>query len=311
MRWLAVALILAATTLACEGNGPAPLPAPRYITSFGAWGTDPGEFENPRAIAVGPDSLLYVGDGGNRRIEVFTQHGDFVRQWPVGSPASLIVVAPDSTVYVDLYDPTGHTNYRGLGRYTRTGQFLGAWNFVNAVGGMEADASGNLYIYGRRIYGPDPLHPFVEGPYIWKLNPQQEVIKKWGYPGPRDTTGWSGGPMTWNAEGNLLVLGALDTTAAVFEFTPDGDRVSAWRIPTLQAHLLEDIACDRSGRVFTSSSFRSLVFMFDSRGRLLTEWNELGEHQNPLNMPAGIDVDASGFLYVVDFSRYRVVKFEP
>ena len=117
--------------------------------------------------------------------------------------------------------------------------------------------------------------------------------------------------MTWNTRGNLLVLGAMDSTAAVFEFTPDGESVSAWRITTLEAHITEDIACDHSGRVLITTPYRdSKVFMFDSRGRLLTEWNEVSDHHEPLKTPTGIAVDASGFLYVVDYGHYRVVKYE-
>ena len=304
LKCLSIVLVLGASILGCEDNSPEPVPAPRYITSFGSWGTDEGEFERPQAIAVGPDSMLYIGDSGNSRIDVFTPQGEFERHWPVGSPNSWIVVGPDSSVYVDL-------DGRGIVRYTSNGQFLDTWSFVNVVGGLEIDASGNHYVYGLRVYDPDPLHTFVEGPYFWKFNPQWELMKKWGYPGPRDTTGWSGGRMTWNTNGNLLVLGELDSTTAVFEFTPDGDRVSAWRIPSLESHLLEDIACDHSGRILLTSPFKSLVYMFDSRGRLLTEWNELDEHNEPLSRPAGIAVDGAGFLYVVDFVRNRVVKYEP
>jgi tripartite motif-containing protein 71 len=305
LKWLSIVLFLGATILGCEDSSPEPVPAPRYISSFGTWGNDDGEFEWPRAIAVGPDSLLYVGDTGNKRIEIFTNLGEFVRQWPIAGAPSLIALAPDSSVYVAL-------NYgRNLGRYTNDGQLITPLNFVNVVAGFEVDASGNLYVCGLRVYGPDPFNPFVEGPYFWKFNPQQELIKKWGYPGSRDTTGWSGGRMTWNTKGNLLVLGEIDSTTAVFEFTPDGDPVSIWRIPSIESHLLEDIACDHSGKVLITSPFKSLVYMFDSRGRLLTEWNELDEHHEPLSQPAGIAVDKSGFLYVVDYVRYWVVKYEP
>ena len=121
LRWLIIVPILAATILGCEDNGPEPFPAPRYISSFGTWGTDDGEFEWPRAIAVGLDSLLYVGDTGNRRVAVFTPHGEFVRQWPTGGPASMIAIGPDSSVYVDLYDRTKLIGGVGFGRYSKDG----------------------------------------------------------------------------------------------------------------------------------------------------------------------------------------------
>jgi streptogramin lyase len=306
--------ILAAATLACGDDAPAPVPAPRFVASFGTWGSDGGEFKHPDPVAIGPDSLLYVGDEGEGRIEVFTLDGDFVRQWPVDisflAYIDWIVVAPDSTVYVYK---TGLGGFGGLGRYTGTGETLSGLGLWIQAGGLEFDALGNLYICGVHIINPnpDPMYHMEEGPYFWKFNPQHELIKKWGYPGPRDTTGWSGGPMTWNDKGNLLVRGALDSTAAVFEFTPDGDPVSVWRIPTPEPRKLRDIACDHAGRIHISSPYESLMYMFDSRGRLLSQWNAVSEEKEPLDVPMGVAVDSNGFLYVADWGRYRVVKYQP
>jgi hypothetical protein len=134
--------------------------------------------------------------------------------------------------------------------------------------------------------------------------------QEWGIWAMRHTTPWR--TLTWNTQGNLVMLGSLDSTAAVFEFTPDGDLVSAWRIPTPEREKLHDIACDPSGRVHISGGFyRRQMYMFDSRGRLLTRWNTVTEGKEPLESPMGIAVDATGFLYVVDWSRSRVVKYEP
>jgi len=307
MLWLKYSLrvsILVVIFCGCEDNSPELPPTPRYITSFGAWGTDPGEFEYPRPIAVGPDSLLYVGDTGNKRIEIFTNLGKFVRQWPLAGAPKMIAVAPDSSVYVVL-------NYgMSPGRYSQDGQLISPINLVTVVSGLEVDAFGNLYVSGLRIYGPDPFNPFIEGPYFWKFNSQLELVKKWGYPGPSDTTGWSGGRMTWNSKGNLLVLGEVDSTTTLIEFTPNGELVSSSKIPALAAHLLEDVACDRSGEILISSPFNSLIYVFDSRGRQITEFSEVNKDQEPLDQPAGIEVDSSGSLYVVDFARYRVVKYD-
>jgi DNA-binding beta-propeller fold protein YncE len=40
---------------------------------------DPGQFSRIRALALGPDGLLYVADACNHRIQVFTRDGQLVR----------------------------------------------------------------------------------------------------------------------------------------------------------------------------------------------------------------------------------------
>jgi DNA-binding beta-propeller fold protein YncE len=58
----------------------------KFVQSWGSPGTGPGQFQRARALALGPDGLLYVADSCNHRVQVFTRDGDLVRLW--GSPGS-------------------------------------------------------------------------------------------------------------------------------------------------------------------------------------------------------------------------------
>ena len=44
----------------------------KYMTSFGEYGTEPGQLKNPKGIWVSPDGKVYVVDSGNRRVQVFS-----------------------------------------------------------------------------------------------------------------------------------------------------------------------------------------------------------------------------------------------
>src|SRR5262249_61670186 len=50
-----------------------------FLTCWGNPGAEPGEFGRIRALALGPDGLLYVADATNHRIQVFTRDGQFIR----------------------------------------------------------------------------------------------------------------------------------------------------------------------------------------------------------------------------------------
>jgi DNA-binding beta-propeller fold protein YncE len=51
----------------------------KVITSWGQSGTAEGEFNRIRALALGPDGLLYVADSCNHRIQVFRKTGELVK----------------------------------------------------------------------------------------------------------------------------------------------------------------------------------------------------------------------------------------
>lgn len=78
-----------------------------HIRTLGTRGTDEGEFNLPRDVAIDSSGLLYVTDSGNFRVQVLDQEGNQVRTW--GSPG------------------------RHLGQFTRPK-------------GIATDSSGNIYV---------------------------------------------------------------------------------------------------------------------------------------------------------------------
>jgi sugar lactone lactonase YvrE len=56
-----------------------------WVTSWGEKGTKEGQFDTPHSIAADARGNLYVADRGNRRIQVFTPGGAFVRSISVAT----------------------------------------------------------------------------------------------------------------------------------------------------------------------------------------------------------------------------------
>ena len=48
------------------------------MLKFGTFGSKPGEFDNPRCIALDGEQRVYVVDTKNNRVEVFDQIGDLL-----------------------------------------------------------------------------------------------------------------------------------------------------------------------------------------------------------------------------------------
>jgi hypothetical protein len=69
------ALLLSPATLASPKRNEAPPPLPvAYLRDAGR-GSAPGQFSDPRAVAVGADGSVYVADTGNHRVQVFAADG--------------------------------------------------------------------------------------------------------------------------------------------------------------------------------------------------------------------------------------------
>ena len=117
-----------------------------FIKSWGAKGTEQGNFGNARAIAVDARGNVYVGDGGNKRIEVFDGDGNFKTQYTnVGTPQALCITpGPNQFLYSSNSNPPNDIDVAGeiyklkldgtvIGKFGKAGRLPKEFNFVNAI----------------------------------------------------------------------------------------------------------------------------------------------------------------------------------
>ena len=71
-----------------------------YITEWGETGSGPGQFHTPHALAMDSQGLLYVGDRSNRRIQVFDQDGEFLRDFYGFGRASGLSIDSNDMLYI-------------------------------------------------------------------------------------------------------------------------------------------------------------------------------------------------------------------
>jgi DNA-binding beta-propeller fold protein YncE len=65
-----------------------------FMKSWGSKGNEPGKFATVRSIAIDAQGNVYVADGGNRRIQVFDNNGNFKTQFrDVGAPRALCMTS--------------------------------------------------------------------------------------------------------------------------------------------------------------------------------------------------------------------------
>jgi len=57
-----------------------------WVMQWGRKGSAPGEFNTPHSIAIDRNDNVYVGDRGNRRVQVFDTREKLLRQWTIDVP---------------------------------------------------------------------------------------------------------------------------------------------------------------------------------------------------------------------------------
>lgn len=118
----------------------------RFVKSWGKKGTAPGDFANVRSIAVDAQGNVYAADGGNKRVQVFDNDGNFKTAFSgVGNAQALCLTKGTNPVlYVSNSNPPNDIDRDGeiykmrldgtiTGKFGRAGKLPKEFGTVNAI----------------------------------------------------------------------------------------------------------------------------------------------------------------------------------
>ncbi len=116
-----------------------------FIKSWGQRGAEPGQFNSLRGIAIDANGLVYVADGGNKRIQVFDADGNPKAQIDgVGVPAA-ICITPGTHQYLYVSNSNDAESLDNgeiykmeldgkiVGKFGRAGRVPKEFNMVNQI----------------------------------------------------------------------------------------------------------------------------------------------------------------------------------
>jgi DNA-binding beta-propeller fold protein YncE len=128
----------------------------KFIKTWGATGSEPGQFNIAHSIAVDSRGDVYVGDMGNKRIQVFDNDGTFKKQIAnVGAPRAICISPGDHQyLYSSNSNPTEDPFLDGeiykmeldgtvVGRFGKAGKQFKEFGMVNAIDCRDANT---LYV---------------------------------------------------------------------------------------------------------------------------------------------------------------------
>lgn len=291
------------------------LPADQVI---GTVGTQPGQYQNPRDVAIAPDGSIYISDTSNNRIQHIGSDGSVLNVW--GSFADIskgaapggtffepwgIAVGKDGSVYVaDTW------NHR-IQKFTSDGGFVNMWGYFGqaetpfAIWGprdIAIDTNGNLFITdtgNKRIVIYD-----ADGNYVNQFGsagleagnfdePVGIAVDKDGLVYVADTWNQRIQVMTPDVSGNYSPLINWD--------------VVAWYGQSLENKPY--LTVDNNGNLYTTDPEGNRVLHFTTTGTFVNYFGDYGTDPNSFNLPDGITTDITGGIWVADAGNGRIMHF--
>jgi DNA-binding beta-propeller fold protein YncE len=286
---------------------------------IGLPGSEPGQFQNPRGLALAPDGSLYIADSDNHRIQHLSPEGDVLHVW--GSFADLlagaapggtfnqpwgVAVGPNGDVYVaDTW------NHR-IQKFSAQGEFLATWGYFGQAEAPEA------------FWGPRDLTVDNQGRVFVTDTGNKRVVvfdENGGYITQFGGFGLEPGrfdePVGIYADenGRIYVADTWNQRIQVFEelqgeFVP----FQIWDISAWYGQSLENkpyLTVDPAGQVLITDPEGARVIQFDAQGQFVNYWGSTGSGPENFGLVSGIAAGAQGGIWVSDPGNDRIMHFSP
>lgn len=319
-----------------------------YVTSWGSFGSGPGQFRNPEGIALDASGDVFVSDSVTNNVQKFTNTGGFVTSWNTWNRTSALNhpfgVSVNSTGFVYVVDQGDQRIqiYRNNGTYVGTfgGSGITPGKFVSPFG--VTISSTNVYVTDNSLQSGNITEFTKSGGFVceWGAsnlgepamlavdnssnvyvadNFYSDIVK---FSPCNNKPLWSSGSLgAGPAEFNGPVGVALDQTNVLVGDSENFrvEEISAGAGSYISSLTLSrfglfsspfDTALDGSGNIYVADEGNNRIQKFSMTGSFELSWGAT-ESVGALFDPFGITVDHSGNVYVADLSNGRVEKFLP
>jgi S-layer protein (TIGR01567 family) len=277
-----------------------------FVTKWGLYGSENGQFWDPTDVAVDHSGNVYVADSGNNRIQKFDSSGKYLTQWgSLGTGNGQFNdpwgIAVDSTGYVFVVD----TYNQRIQKFDSDGKYLTQWGSqgngngqFNYSAGITVDSSGNVFV-------ADAFNHRVE-----KFDNNGKYLTQWGSKGSGDRQFIVPYGIGVDSSGNVFVSDPGNNR--IEKFDNNGKYLTQWGSNGSGNGQFDGpggIVVDSLGNVFVADAGNNRIQKFDGSGKYLTQWGSEGECNGQFSSPWSIAVNSIGNVYVVDKYNNRIEEF--
>jgi len=278
-----------------------------FVTKWGSFGTNNGEFDHPMGMAVDGSGNVYVVDHYSHRIQKFDSNGVYLTQWGSygtnnGEFDYPIDVAVDGSgnVYIADYNNSRIQKFDSNGVYlTQWGGFGPNNGELSYPYGLAVDGLGNVYVADTYNYR------------IQKFDSNGVYLTQWGIYGTNN--GEFDRPYGVEVDGSGNVYVADTYNHRIQKFDSSGTYLTQWGSYGSGNGLLNypaGLAMDGFGKVYVTD-INNFIQEFDTGGAFLNQWGGFGSGDGQFAYPYSVAVDESGYVFVSDTYNHRIQKFGP
>jgi len=271
------------------------------ITPVAVWGhegSEPGEFKEPRGMALDAAGNLYVADTKNHRIQKLGSNGAVIKVWgsegdkegQFKDPHS-VAIGPDGNVYVA--DTWNHK----VVKFDANGNFIARWgDGLWGPRGIAVHPDGSVFITDT---GNKLVKKFTAG---------GQFVKDWGGDGSEPGQFIEPVGIVIDPQGRVVVA---DTGNHRLQFfTADGVFVQQWRVRGWEEFYTEPYIAVLGGHVLATDSHENRFGRYKGDNDVVDSWGRPGAGNGEFKRPIGIVAAPDGTVYVTDTMNHRIQKFQ-
>ena len=268
----------------------------QHLFSLGTPGREPGQFLDPRDVAVLSDGRLVVADTGNRQVQIFDQQYNYLATLtgdddPFEEPLAVATNSEDEILVLD-------STLQWVYRYDSQG------NFIERFGGPEARF---FHPRGLTVFDDDSLAVADTGTgQIKFFDPDGNLTGSTGTVGT--APGQFNEPTDVLRDGQGTYFVAEAENDRIQRLDGAGQPLNQWTIPPSLALNGPHLAFAPDDSLFVTQADSGTLQRYDPDGALLDQWQSIDQMR--FLAPVGIYYDANTRrLYVTDVAAHQVHVF--
>lgn len=265
--------------------------AQSYVTQWGTYGSESGQFQSMTGVVVGAGGNVYVAEDYPNRFQVFSNSGTFLFEWSGEFDAQLMAADAVGNVYVADYDCH-------IQKFTGSGAYITTWGSEGSGNGQFMHPLGVAVDSDNDVYVAD-----TDNHRIQKFTSAGVYITQWGSHGAGNGQFDMPVGIGVDAAKNVYVSDLMN--GRIQKFTSDGAYLTQWGSLLFPAGL----AVDAAGLVYVVEYSGNRCRVFTGTGSPVAEWGSPGSGDGQFDSPRSLAVDANGNVYVGDCGNYRIQKF--
>ncbi|MGH2536735.1 MAG: 6-bladed beta-propeller, partial [Candidatus Promineifilaceae bacterium] len=281
---------------------------------IGSPGSQAGQLQTPRNVALGPDGLIYVADTGNHRIQVFDADGRFVRGWGTNGRGQGQFNEPWGLAVDDEFVYVADTWNHRLQKFSLDG------DFVAEIGRSGTPAEGQ--IGGGLFFGPRDILMRPDGNLLVTdtgnhrlqlLDPNGNFLQAVGGPRPGSELGSFSEPVGLAAGPDGTAFVADTWNGRIQQLSADLSPLTSWPVDAWfgQSTINKPyLATDEAGRLYVTDPEGYRVLIFDVAGAFLGRLGDYSTGSDGFGLPTGVAAGASGRIFVADAANGQILIFD-